>query len=200
MLSVVEAREQNIIAALQEPLTMEELRDVIGVNIYTLRKDMQRLGERGIIKPTGMVRDRKPTYVVASKRPVPELYRKRRNEYISPLIIQRNYAFNPAKLTPSMKAARYLNDAIDNLLQLSVEANDTAHDNKAIAEELTEVRANLQESYLILSEVTDMIQQLLSNPTWWSPSSIKAIKNDPEWNEDDILTAHSRIISGRLND
>lgn len=193
MLTATEVRKQNIIAALSQPMTVDDLREVIQVPIHTLYRDLRELRESGIIVPTGTVKDRKPHYVVANKRPIPQLYRRKFNDHVSPLAIQAHAAANPTEITDSMAAARYIAIAVSELLMASVHAAQSATPT-GLEGELSRIRENLKESISRLTNTADMMQQLLTNPAWWSANTLKQLANDPEWNAEQIFANHSTIL------
>jgi hypothetical protein len=199
-LTPVEVREQQIIALLQEPMTIEALRDELGTNIHTLRKNITHMVQRGVLKPTGQIVDKKPTYVVASNRPIPELYRRRSGKYIHPAVLQQAYASNAAGITPTMRSARYLNDAVSDLLNLVASVQDgepNAPSKEDVAQQLSLIRASLKDAHATLSESADMITQLLSNPSWWSFDNLKSMANDPEFDSHTVQTLHATIVQDR---
>lgn len=179
------SHEREIIDSLKRSSkSMQALADELKINYYTVRRIMDGLRERNIVRVVDTVERASIFGYVGDERE--HDYIPRITDIVNKVTVKSIVLMDSAGAEDKMKAvlaAKRVPYHITNLMRLSLQAESGL----PVGQQLDRVREELTKDYLYAKNVAGILEQLLKEPRFWHEKHLARMSADPDFNPSIVL-------------
>ena len=179
------AHERAIIDALkQNPKSMRALEEELSINYYTVRRVIENLVKRNIVRVYDVV-DRNTIYTYTGSETEHD-HIPRVTDIVNKVSVKAVILVDSAGNEDSMRAvvaAKRIPYHMTNLMQLAIQAEQGL----PVGKQLDRIREELTKDFLYTKNAANVYEQILKEPRFWEPSHLAKMPQDPDFNPSVIL-------------
>lgn len=184
------ALEREIVALLQEnPMTIDGLQQKTGVQYYTVRRIVNDLSVRGVVRAVGSIdRHRLYGYNLDSayeKDTIPRLV-----QLVTKQSTKAIFLIEATGQEDGMRAVRAAKNIVRHTVDLMAAAISAAN-GADVNFVLNTIRKDMQDDMLYLKNTQSLYEQILKEPRFWNPKFLADFVEDSDFNAHAVLLAQN---------